>query len=677
MDGSAVLPPAERGEIAPFCTPMTIPRDLFSFCPSHLCQDVTFSLIRVMRKMSSPWSLRVFALLITLGLNSCTATPPPLTAWPSEKVANRTPLEAKVKARFWRVDGDRIVNGAGKPVTLRGIAFGNEVWNHVALPTSHHTARDFRQVADMGMNSVRFYLSYRSFEDDDAAGRYKESGWDWLDQNIEWAQAHGIRLILNMHDPYGGYQSQGEGVQLWQDEVAQKRFIDLWRAIAERYRAEPTIAGFDILNEPAPTVSIEQWKELAERTISEIREVNQEHMVFVERVNSVGGDWSENENRNFFRVRDSNVVYEFHFYKPYHFTHQNAAWSDLAAREGWYPDANVPEVEWYELKVEQTRESEPLPPGDSDWMMIETEPFLVNDEKLVIGKPFLVCDAGQGSVIFDSLSLIRTLPVLAEQGEQSTDGDAAAALPETEILFEQDLDTRRGWYFWNKNGQGHAEFVPEGHGDHTALSIMGTTGPANLGSDPLRFLVEQGSEYQLSALVQAQGLAEASRCKIRLEFYSSKVPVQARSKAYLRQELEAYLAWGSKEQVPLYLGEFGTIRDSFLPGRGGEKWVSDMLALIKERNVHFAYHAYHESAFGLYRGDRSLPQARELNTELENAFKNSLLKKSDVKEVKSEESSLQVDVKPENGSSESESGSEGERDSESTEGAQEQKVLEF
>lgn len=558
-------------------------------------------------------------------LASCAGTPPPLTEWPEAEVDVKDPLPAEIRQAMLRVDGEAIVTSAGAPVQLRGVAFGNEVWQHTEIPSGHHSEEDYARLAKMGMNSVRFYLSYKTFEDDDAPFTYKDAGFEWLDQNVEWAKKNKIRLILNMHAPVGGYQSNGGGNALWETPELQTRFVKLWRAIAKRYRAEPAIVGFDLLNEPLPSKSRKQWQQLAQQTVDEIRRVDQHHILFVERVNAVGGDWSEDENRNFVRVKDDNVVYEFHFYKPFHFTHQNAKWSDFVAREGWYPDENVTEVEWYNLKTEAVAESSPLPSGDSSWMLLETKPFVVKDERLVVGKPFLVCDQGEGSAVFDSLSLTRVrvpaeptpLPVAPPPKTGKKASPSVEPPPEeVETVFEVDLDTRRGWYFWNAQGKGSADFLPDGNGDSTALSIRGTEGPANLGSDPLRFQPEQGYEYQLHGLVRGAGLSEKSRCGLRLEFYSSKAPVHKRGKAYLEQELDGYLAWGKKEKVPLYLGEFGTIRDSFLPGRGGAKWVEDMIDLLQERELSFAYHAYHETAFGLFVGEQGLPSAQAVNQAL-------------------------------------------------------------
>ena len=112
------------------------------------------------------------------------------------------------------VRGTEIVDGKGRPVLLRGVAFGNDVWSNVRLPRRHHDETDYQRVAAMGMNAVRFYMNYRTFEADAAPGQYLDDGWQWLDDNIAWAKRHNVYLILNMHVPPGGFQSLGNGKAL-------------------------------------------------------------------------------------------------------------------------------------------------------------------------------------------------------------------------------------------------------------------------------------------------------------------------------------------------------------------------------------------------------------------------------------------------------------------------------
>ena len=144
------------------------------------------------------------------------------------------PDENKAEPDFLKTSGTTIVDGSGQNVLLKGVAFGNEVWSDQEIPATHHNEADFARVKAMNMNVIRFYLNYRTFESDANPFSYKQSGWDWIDKNIAWARKYDIRLILNMHAPQGGYQSQGTGDALWTNMVNQDRVVALWKAIAAR-----------------------------------------------------------------------------------------------------------------------------------------------------------------------------------------------------------------------------------------------------------------------------------------------------------------------------------------------------------------------------------------------------------------------------------------------------------
>jgi endoglucanase len=508
------------------------------------------------------------------------------------------------------VEGEQIVGPDGKPLELRGMSFGNRVWLDDRLPRTHHDERDYARLAALGMNAVRFYVNYRTLETDDAPGKWLADGFQWLDDNVAWAKKHGVYLILNQHVPPGGFQSNGGGKALWQDPKNQARFIAIWRAIAERYAKEPTVAGYDLLNEPVLETGPEEWRNLAERAITAIREVDPNHAIFVERFNAIKGDWSENAERNFVRVSDPNVVYEFHFYKPFHYSHQSAPWVDFAAEKQRYPDEKIAEVEWFLTDFgSATFNSPKLPPGDSDWRLYEGQPFQVADDTLVVGKPSLACsNAGAGKAYFDDIAVERL--------------DASGKAVET--LYRVNLDTARGWFFWQKSGSGKRALEKIGHGDASSLSITGTTDDANLGADYLRFRPKTGETYRLNGWMKGDKLPPTANCKLRLDFLRARAPVHGRNKAFLEQELDAYAAWGKKHQVPIFLGEFGVIRHAFQDGRGGEHWVGDMLDLLLARKMSFTYHDYHEEHFGLYLGEGTLPSDRQLNKPLYAVLKKKL-----------------------------------------------------
>ncbi|WP_374403091.1 glycoside hydrolase family 5 protein [Niveibacterium sp.] len=277
----------------------------------------------------------LIALLFTV--SACASAPD--YAPPAAPSLKRAAPETVGPHGFLHAAGARWVDGAGMPVRLRGIAFGNEVYSKNPLPTAHHGEADYARLRAMDMNLVRFYLYYGTLEDDAAPFHYKDEGWAWLDRNIAWARAHGVYLILNVHAPQGGFQSLGEGGALWSQPANQDRFVAMWRAIAARYANEPVIAGYDLLNEPVVPHDKREWQRLAQRTANAIREVDRRHSVIVERVNAVAGKWDNDAEMNFVTIDDPNVVYTFHFYEPFAFTHAHAPWAGMARVEGgqWGP----------------------------------------------------------------------------------------------------------------------------------------------------------------------------------------------------------------------------------------------------------------------------------------------------------------------------------------------------
>jgi endoglucanase len=147
------------------------------------------------------------SLVLILNITGCNNSPGSDTSGGGLTDNNNIPKQ------FIRRQGNQLLVGQdNQPVQLRGVCFGNNVWgNPQTPPVTHHNETDYQRVHDMHMNVIRFYLNYGLFESDDAPYVYKQSGWDWLDQNVQWAKNHGIYLILNMHYPQGGYQSNGDG----------------------------------------------------------------------------------------------------------------------------------------------------------------------------------------------------------------------------------------------------------------------------------------------------------------------------------------------------------------------------------------------------------------------------------------------------------------------------------
>lgn len=268
---------------------------------------------------------------------------------------------------FVRREGNQIVAGSDEhTVYLRGVNLSadrlrvtDELWiigtcqelavYQSATPvTNWYQEKHFQYLADTGFNTIRVNLHYRIFEDDNVPGSYKQSGWDFIDYYIQWAKNHNLYLVLDIHIPQGGLQpTGGGGACLWDNVTNQTRLTNLWKAIAQQYADEPTIAAYDLLNEPNPTSSVSQWQTLAQQIVDAIRTVDQNHLIIIERVNwifaadgsSPLADWNLNLLSSFqVSVNDDNVIYDYHFYDPTEYSIQN---ENSNPDDGNYPDENV------------------------------------------------------------------------------------------------------------------------------------------------------------------------------------------------------------------------------------------------------------------------------------------------------------------------------------------------
>jgi endoglucanase len=516
---------------------------------------------------------------------------------------------------FIRTDGEFLEKPNGKQFLIKGIAFGNHVWGNPSSSVwfTHHRAVDYKRVKSMGFNAIRFYINYGLFEDDDNPFHYKTDGFDWLDRNIAAARKNGVYLVLNMHYPQGGFQSNGEGDALWTNTDNQARLAALWKAIAERYRNEEIIIGYGLVNEPVPTKSVAQWTDLAQRIINEIRSVDQHHLLFVERVNwlKFTADPADRENLFFPRVTDpapkNGIVYEYHMYCPLAFTHQNASWIPaLKGKFAVYPDPSHIETE--EEKWEWFSDTNPPARiGTTSWTTLNGVNFQASKPTYMIGKPVIQARSigRNGSVMVDEI-------VVKEY-------DAADKFIRTIVTNPVDGDD--GWHFWSRDGSGSMSMEADsGASGGKCLGMRGTTDDANATCDALKFIVTRNHKYKITGRVRGTGVSSDAIVRFRIDFYSCK-SVYTWNKDYLGTVIGAYTEFSKENKIPVYLGEFGAIIDCFKPDRGGTRWLADMLDIIISRNVNYNYHAYHDSTFGLFmNNDNTFPDPDMMNKPVVDLF---------------------------------------------------------
>jgi hypothetical protein len=247
------------------------------------------------------------------------------------------------------LDG-RLVDGHGKQVLLRGVGLGNwllpEGYMWTFEPPGPQSPReiealvidlvgadraaefwssfrrrfindaDLVRIAAEGMNHVRLPINSRVLLADD--GSFRPDGFATIDWLIERCRAHGLWVVLDLHGAPGGQtgtnidDSPNGLPELFTSRTHQEKTIALWRELARRYRHEPAVAGYDLLNEPLPNDYQHRYADdlvaLYRELTSAVRAEDPDHLIIYE-----GTHWASNWGI-FTSVWDPQSVLQFHRY---------------------------------------------------------------------------------------------------------------------------------------------------------------------------------------------------------------------------------------------------------------------------------------------------------------------------------------------------------------------------
>ncbi|MFA5388183.1 MAG: glycoside hydrolase family 5 protein [Candidatus Omnitrophota bacterium] len=197
---------------------------------------------------------------------------------------------------------------------------------------------DFKNIANLGFNCVRLPFNHKLIENQDKNHSINKNGIGLLKKAVSWCKKRDIYCILDMHAAPGSQNqdwhadSDGE-MSLWKDKKCRERYYRLWEELAENFKGEEGVAGYNILNEPVikkggAGILRPFYKEAVKR----IRAVDSGHIIFLE-----GNIWSQ-------RLEDigepfaDNLSYSIHFYHPLEFTfnfHRDLSYPGRINGETW------------------------------------------------------------------------------------------------------------------------------------------------------------------------------------------------------------------------------------------------------------------------------------------------------------------------------------------------------
>ena len=186
------------------------------------------------------------------------------------------------------------------------------------------TQEDINLLASWGFNSVRLPMHYELFtysiQNEPVQGQntWLDTGFNIVDQLLDWCEQNQMYLILDLHAAPGGqgYNSDISDYNpnypsLWESVENQNKTIALWGEIANRYNDEPWIGGYDLLNETNWNLGTNELRNFYIQVTDAIRAYDQDHIIFIE------GNWFANDFSGLTPPWDNNMVYSFHKYWSY------------------------------------------------------------------------------------------------------------------------------------------------------------------------------------------------------------------------------------------------------------------------------------------------------------------------------------------------------------------------
>ncbi|KAI0031096.1 glycoside hydrolase [Vararia minispora EC-137] len=227
---------------------------------------------------------------------------------------------------YIRVSGTKLVDGNGQEIILRGAGLGG--WMNMENFISGYPGCEFQirealadavgkekselffdkfleyffQDADaayfksLGLNCIRIAFNYRHFEDDMNPRVLKPEGFKHLDRVIDLCAKHDIYTVLDLHTAPGGQNTDWHAdagthiANFWIHKDFQDRTVWLWEQLAEHYKDNTWIAGYNVLNEPTDARHT-RLVAFYDRLYVAVRAIDPHHTIFLDG-NTFASDFS-------------------------------------------------------------------------------------------------------------------------------------------------------------------------------------------------------------------------------------------------------------------------------------------------------------------------------------------------------------------------------------------------
>ena len=516
-----------------------------------------------------------------------------------------------------KIDGRFIRDGSGRSILLKGLNIethnwayqsasyntGSKTWsiaNEAAVISDMQQmnawlfiAEDMQRIKEWGANVIRLQVSHYFFESINSPGTYYDWAFSQLNKWIDLAAENGIYVIVDLHVPYGGRQYSCtadaacmEGKTLWLNASERRHVLNLWQAITLRTKHQPNVL-YELMNEPFPQnagLADTAWWNFAQELIDTIRAAGATQLIVAANPLPDGPFVKLSDSRNA-------VAYDFHFYLPYAFTHQQAYWMVNPTPPASYPYPD--DWQWLENTYDHNETDFPGAANWTRWQESFSTADEISNQRPTHIQPTLSSYDNIGQVSFDHVRLFidGVEQVLPNSGFQ----DGSSTFPDQWTQWgPEDV----GLAFWGRDNATGNRFVTipttAGAKSRTVMPAWGIFYP----------LPAQYTEIRVEADVR--GINENELGYHANVFGMNWVKRTVYDQSRMGNDIEKHRQFGLKNNVPVMCLEFGVIMTAS-EAQGHLAWLQDFSSLLEGQGLHGAYHVYrgydddiNHKSFGIY-----------------------------------------------------------------------------
>ncbi len=186
-----------------------------------------------------------------------------------------------------------------------------------AKDTKHYETyfkqEDIDNLKRLHVNFVRLCVSPEAIYDN---GKPNAVTLPYLDKALQTLHQAGMMVFLDLHD-------NGQ-LKLDTPDHDNSGLVSFWKSMAEHYRGRALGSTvFEIVNEPVFQKNAPVWWALQQKTVEAIRAIDPKRTIVVS-----GTGWGGIDGLTEMKpLAQTNLIYSYHCYDPFIFTHQGATWT--------------------------------------------------------------------------------------------------------------------------------------------------------------------------------------------------------------------------------------------------------------------------------------------------------------------------------------------------------------